>query len=230
MLVLLLTVLSLVCLYLGVMFLRRGLALTATATSYIRSAAQGYVVFEGEGSPLPGRSINAPFSGKPCLWWSTQVESLLGPVGNDRLAPNPDAFNKHFSTELFLFKDGTGECLVDPTEAEIHTRTQDVWYGNSCEVSSLHQARRSREPNDDFRFVEERIEPHERIVARGYFRTQENGSTKTNTLSQPPDGRRFLLSTVREDILARRLRLKALLALGCCVLLAACAVYAGGAA
>lgn len=225
MLVLLLATSSLICLCLGVMFLRRALALTATATSYIRSAAQGYVVLEGEGSPLTSHPITAPYSGTPCLWWSTQVESLLGPVGNDRLAPSSDAFNKHFSTELFLLKDGTGECRVDPAEADIRTNTRDVWYGNSFEVSSLHQSRRTREPGDDFRFVEERIELHQRIVARGYFQTQDNDGSKVNTLTRPPDGRRFLLSTVREDILAKRLRLNAVLALGLCVLLAACAVY-----
>lgn len=226
MLVLLLALSSLACLFAGTLFLKRALALTATATSYIRSAAQGYVVLEGEGSPLPGRSITAPFSGTPCLWWSTQVESLLGPVGNDRLAANPDAFNKHFSTELFLLKDGTGECLVDPAEATVRIKTCEVWYGSSAEANSRREARQA---GDDFRFIEERIELHQRIVARGYFQTQDKEGTKIHTLSQPPDGRHFLLSTVREDILAKRLRFKAVLTLGLCVLLAACAVYAAGA-
>ncbi|HEX7022164.1 MAG TPA: hypothetical protein VF171_04850, partial [Trueperaceae bacterium] len=121
MLVILLVLTSLACLFVGALFLKQALALTATATSYIRSAAQGYVVLEGEGLPLPGRSIHAPFSGKPCVWWSTQVESLLGPGTSERLAPSPDAFNKHFSTEPFLLRDGTGECCVDPTEADVRT-------------------------------------------------------------------------------------------------------------
>ena len=226
MLVFLLIAASLASLFAGTFYLKRALALTATATSYIRSAAQGYVVLEGEGSLLPGRSITAPFSGKPCLWWSSQVEPLLalGPGGDSRLAPNPDALNMHFSTEPFLLKDGTGDCLVDPNEATIHAKTREVWYGSSCEVSAL---RKQREANDDFRFVEERIDLHQRIVARGYFQTHDNGGAKTNTLTQPPDGRHFVLSTLREDLLAKRLRFKAVMALGSFVFLAACAVYAG---
>lgn len=226
MLIFLLVAASLACLIAGTLFLKRALALTATATSYIRSAAQGYVVLEGEGSLPPGHSNKAPFSGTPCLWWSSQVESLLalGPGGDSRLTPNPDALNMHFSTEPFLLKDGTGDCLVDPTEATIHAKTREVWYGSTFEVGVL---RKTRGADDDFRFVEERIDLHQRIVARGYFQTHGDGGTKTNTLSQPPDGRHFVLSTMREDLLAKRLRLKALLALGSFVLLAACAVYAG---
>jgi len=227
MLVLLLAALSLVCLYLGVTFLRRALALTATATSYIRSAAQGYVVLEGEGSPPPGHVIRGPFSGKPCLWWSTQVVSMLAPMpSGGGPAPNPGAFDRRSSTDPFLLKDGTGECFVDPTEAEVRASTKQTWYGSSMEVHSLSQAHLSPALEDDFRFVEERIELHQRIVARGYFRTQVNKNTQTNTLSQPPDGRHFVLSTVREDVMARRLRIRAALTLGLCVLLAACAVYA----
>ena len=228
MLVLLLAVTSLGCLYLGIRYLRHALALTATATSYIRSAAQGYVVFVGEGTPQPGsNSIVAPFSGKPCVWWSTQVESLLGPVSGERMAPSSDAFDKHFSSEPFLLRDGTGECLVDPAEADVHAVTKDIWYGSSMSGTSLRDARRSRGVDDDIRFVEERIELHQRIVARGYFQTHDNGGAKTNTLSQAPDGRHFVLSTVREDVLAERLRFKAVLALGLFVLLASCAVFAG---
>lgn len=229
MLIFLLIAASLASLFAGTLYLKRALVLTATATSYIRSAAQGYVVLEGEGSPLPGHDIKAPFSGIACLWWSSQVEPLLalGPGGDNRLAPNPDALNTHFSTEAFLLRDGTGDCLVYPAEATIHAKTREVWYGSSFEVGVL---RKTRAANDDFRFVEERIDLHQRIVARGYFQTHDNGGTKTNTLIQPPDGRHFVLSTMREDLLAKRLRFKALLALGSFVLLAACAVYAGSGA
>lgn len=226
MLVLLLTLASLSSLFVGTLLLKRALALTATATSYIRSAAQGYVALAGEGFPPPGRTITAPFSGKPCVWWSTQVESLLGPATNENLTPNPDAFNKHYSTDQFLLRDGTGVCRVDPAEADVRAQTRELWYGNLFEESSLRVARRSRGPDDLFRFVEERIELHQLIHARGYFQTQDDNGTKAHTLYRPPDGRSFLLTTVREDVLAKRLRLQAVLALSLCVALATCAVYA----
>ena len=78
MLVIVLAMASLGCFALGVHYLRQALALTGTAASYIRSAAQGYVVLVGEGAPMTGRPLVAPFSGKPCVWWSTQVEPLFG--------------------------------------------------------------------------------------------------------------------------------------------------------
>ncbi|HEV7165323.1 MAG TPA: hypothetical protein VGO35_08055 [Gammaproteobacteria bacterium] len=237
MFVLLLVIASLICLLVGIRFLRQALALTTTATSYIRSAAQGYVVLEGTGSPLPGRSIVAPFSGKPCVWWSTQVEPLLHV---DPRIPNQHAFDKRSSTDLFMLKDGTGECLVDPTSAEVRAMTRETWYSSSMDVGSISQARRSLALGDGFSFTEERIELHQRIVGSGYFRTVD-GDAQThgidggmalnpgvNTLSQPTDGRRFLLSTIPEDSLSRQLRIRAALMLLSCVVLAGCALYASG--
>lgn len=226
MLALLLTASSLLCLYLGVMFLRRALALTATATSYIRSAAQGYVVLEGEGSPLPGHIIKAPYSGTPCLWWSTQVVSTLAPGISGGPAPNPGAYDRRTSTDLFILKDGTGECLVDPAEAEVRARTLQTWHGNAPGAHPINDDPLASALEGDCRYVEERIDLHQRIVARGYFQTQDNKGTKINTLTRPLDGRHFVLSTVQEDVMAQRLRRKAVLALGLFVLLAACAVYA----
>ena len=229
---------SLGCLALGVHYLRQALAVTGTAASYIRSAAQGYVMLVGEGVSLGGRPMTAPFSGKPCLWWSTQVEVLMG----DRLqaGANRDAFNKHFSTQSFLLRDGTGECLVDPDAADVRAKSRDVWYGNSMSGDPTTAGRSTRSATDDLRYVEERIELHQRIVARGYFRTTHvvsvaadrqagvgTASPGSNTLGPAPDGRQFLISTVPEDILADRLRLRAGGALLMCVVLAGCAVLAG---
>src|SRR5690348_17351721 len=101
MLVIVLAMASLGCFALGVHYLRQALALTGTAASYIRSAAQGYVVLVGEGAPMTGRPLVAPFSGKPCVWWSTQVEPLFG-NRETGVVPSGDAFNKHFSTQSFL--------------------------------------------------------------------------------------------------------------------------------
>jgi hypothetical protein len=230
---------SLACLALGVHYLRQALAVTGTATSYIRSAAQGYVVLVGEGVPLSGHPMLAPFSGMPCVWWSTQVESTLGGLGGERIAPSGDAFNKHFSKGPFLLRDGSGECLVDPDSAEVQVKSRDVWYGSTMSGGSVAQGHRTRGVADDLRFVEERIELHQRIMVRGYFRTahadpaatQAPGPAPgTNVLGPPPDGRQFLISTVSEDILAKGLRLRAAGILLLCVALAICAVLAGRAA
>jgi E3 ubiquitin ligase len=240
MLVVLLVLASFTCLLLGVRYLRQALAVTGTAASYIRSAAQGYVVLVGEGIPLSGRPLVAPFSGKPCLWWSTQVEMMLGGVGDERIAPSGDAFNKHFSKGQFLLRDGSGACLVDPDSADVQVKSRDVWYGSSMSGGSVAQGNRTRGVTDDLRFVEERIELHQRIVARGYFRTAhaDPGATTrpasystvtpgTNVLCQPPDGRHFLISTISEEVLARNLRLRAAVALLSCAMLAGWALLAG---
>ena len=238
MLVILLALASLGCLALGVHYLRQALAVTGTAASYIRSAAQGYVVLVGEGVPLGDRPMVAPFSGRPCVWWSTQVEPLMGSRETGTV-PSGDAFNKHFSTQSFLLRDGTGECLVDPDLAEVHVKSRDVWYGGTLSGDPATTGRRTREATDDLRFVEERIELHQRIVASGYFRTTHADPSATarpaapatvvpgsNVLGPPPDGRRFLISTVREDVLADALRLRAAGALLLCAVLAGCALLA----
>lgn len=238
MLVVLLVFASLASLALGVHYLRQALAVTGTATSYIRSAAQGYARFVGEGSPLPGHPIVAPFSGRACVWWATQIDKL-GPAPADVV--NSHAFDRRTSTASFLLRDGTGECLVDPDQAEVQTVTRDVWYGNMHDGDPLRNARRERGLEDDCRYVEERIDLHQRIVAIGYLRTVQaeaeagtrqpgatlSGAPGTNVLCPPPDGRRFLLSTVSEDILASRLRVRAAVALLLSAVLAGCALLAG---
>ncbi len=239
MLTVLLALASLACLVLGVHYLRQALAVTGTATSYIRSAAQGYVVLVGEGTPLPGRSIVAPYSGKACLWWATQTESGLVQQAE---AVNSQAFNRRTSSDAFLLKDGTGECFVDPDLAEVHAITRQFWYGSSLDMSPLGNLHSERKLGDDIRYVEERIELHQRIVARGYFHTAHadpgavpppparpaSVAPGTPILGEAPDGRRFVLSTVREDVLAKRLRLRAALALLLCAVLAGCALLTGG--
>ncbi len=218
----------------GVHYLRQALAVTGTAASYIRSAAQGYVVLIGEGVPLPGHPIKAPFSGKPCVWWSTQVEALMR--SNHDPVPNSDAFDKHFSSLPFLLRDGSGECIVYPEAADVRVKSRDVWYGNSMTGGSIHQAQRTRSLTDDLQFVEERIELHQRIVANGYFQTTHTdpgtnpppgAAPGTNMLGPPPDDRHFLISTISEETLAQDLRLRAVLAFLSCAVLAGCAMLAG---
>lgn len=231
MIVSLLALAALCCVLAGVWLLRQALAVTSTATSYIRSAAQGYVVLEGAGSPISGHTISAPFSGKPCVWWSTIIEPVFAGSGSSRKPlPNPAVFDKRTSSELFLLKDGTGECRVDPAFAEVHALIRDVWYGSSLGIDSIRESYLSRNIESEFRYIEERIELHQRIVASGYFRTldeSDGAQGRINTLTQPMDGRKLMLSTVPEDKLAHRLRTRAILAMSLGVALAACAFYAG---
>lgn len=242
MLTVLLALASLACLVLGIRYLRQALAVTGTATSYIRSAAQGYVVLVGEGTPLPGRSIVAPYSGKECLWWATQLESLTERIGREIGAVNSQAFNRRTSTAAFLLKDGTGECLLDPDLADVDAITVEFWYGSSLDPDSSGKLRHERRLDDDLRYMEERIDLHQRIVARGYFRTihADPGAATpapnrpatavpgSNMLCAPPDGRHFLISTVPEDTMAKKLRFRAAVALLLCAVLAGCALFAGG--
>ena len=52
----------------------RNRAIEDTATSRVRSAAQGYVEISGLGV-LPPKSANkAPLTGIPCTWWRYKIE------------------------------------------------------------------------------------------------------------------------------------------------------------
>jgi len=50
--------------------------ITSTPTSKIKSAAQGLAEIKGHICPDKTQEINAPLSGKPCYWFSFEVEKL----------------------------------------------------------------------------------------------------------------------------------------------------------
>lgn len=91
-------------------------------TAKIRSAHQGYVELTGTARAMAGEPIVSPLSGTRCCWYSYKVERR-----NDKSWSTVE----HGESEgLFLLLDDTGQCVVDPEDADITTLHRDSWYGS----------------------------------------------------------------------------------------------------
>jgi hypothetical protein len=103
--------------------LHRLRAIVSTPTSRIASAAQGYVELIGR-----GRSGATPLISKlralPCLWYRWKVEQ--------RSSKNQwSTMDKGESSDYFVLRDESGDCIVDPEQAEIITKHKDEWISGS---------------------------------------------------------------------------------------------------
>lgn len=165
--VIILAVLAAVALVAGFVFLLRAWTVEQTPASLIRSAAQGYVKLEGHADLMPGPPILSPLTQSRCTWWSYKVEQR-GRSGRNQAW---STIEHGTSDDLFLIRDATGQCVIDPEAAEVIPATQTVWYGD--EPQPL------RGPpiggfalTSPYRYVEERIAPQDFIFAVGFFDTR----------------------------------------------------------
>jgi hypothetical protein len=135
--------------------LNRLRAIRDTPTSKIASAAQGYVELTGRSHPF-GEPLLGKLSLLPCLWYRYRIE-------------RQDSENKWKtmdsgeSDDTFILRDETGECVVDPEQAEIFTRHRDQWH------------------DGDYRYTEWKLIEHDSLYVIGQFRTQGGGSLEFNT-------------------------------------------------
>jgi hypothetical protein len=153
---------------------RKNRVIEDTATSRVRSAAQGYVELSGRGI-LPPNAVNrGPLTGVPCTWWRYKIEERRS-TGRSRAW---STIQSDTSAVPFLLDDGTGQCLVDPRGAEVFPGARDVWYGPSewpevripngtgvfgWLVDSLLKGK--------YRYTEYRLQPHQHVCALGAFRS-----------------------------------------------------------
>ncbi|HET9699731.1 MAG TPA: hypothetical protein VFP70_02305 [Burkholderiales bacterium] len=99
---------------------RRHRLIGDTPTSRIASAAQGYTELQGRASAPPGAALLSKLTALPCLWFRYVVEHRNSEDKWERV----DAGE---SGDTFLLRDGTGECVIDPEGAEIHSRHRQKW-------------------------------------------------------------------------------------------------------
>lgn len=89
-----------------------------TPTSRIASASQGYTELFGDGHPLSGTPLLSPVNGLPVLWYRLIIEERRGDKWVRTSTDESDA--------SFLLDDGSGQCAVDPTGAELLVSRKDV--------------------------------------------------------------------------------------------------------
>ena len=126
-----------------------------TPTSKIASAAQGYVELTGRGHPF-GEPLLGKLSLLPCLWYRYKIEQR----DSERKWRSMESGE---SDDTFTLRDETGECVVDPEQAEILTQHRDQWL------------------DGDYRYTEWKLIEHDSLYVIGQFRTQGGGSVEFDT-------------------------------------------------
>lgn len=159
-------------------FIHRYHIIEGTPTSKIRSAAQGYVELDGIGYLLPGTPIIAPLSGTPCTWFSFKVEEKVESFsGHSGSRSRWQTLRSGISDDLFLLKDDTGECVIDPEGAEVMHAISEVWYGDTpMWGGGIRRGRIGR-----YRYTEKRMHPGNTLYAIGQFRTIGGSQELPNT-------------------------------------------------
>jgi hypothetical protein len=141
-----------------------------TPTSRIRSAAQGYVELAGRSRALAGAANLAPLTQRPCVWWRYRIQRRTGSTAGGRQRTRWQAVQSGCSELPFLLDDGTGECIVQPSGAEMVTAETTTWYGDTPWPTQA-PGRRSPFGEPEYRYYEERIYEHEQVHVLGAFRT-----------------------------------------------------------
>jgi hypothetical protein len=148
---------SIISLFAWYSTLHRLRTITGTPTSNVASAAQGYVELQGSGRAYGETPLLGKLSRLPCLWYRYRIE--------EKNAKNEwRTKDTGESNEPFMLNDGSGNCIVDPTGAEIITKHKDTWHESAC------------------RYTEWKLISSDNIYIIGHFKTV-GGSTVERTLN-----------------------------------------------
>ena len=188
-LLLLLIVLTIYCLFYAYRSFHRFRFMEATATSKVRSAAQGYVELKGLGEWMKGDQLHSPFSGNRCLWYHCSIEEKQH---NGKRSTWINVFEQS-SQSLFHLVDETGACVIDPEHAHVFPEIERIWYGSSLEQQNhppeneIRWLARFRIGAGAYRFRERLIRPATQLYAIGDFQTHRNEASESSINRQVND-------------------------------------------
>ncbi|MFK8029300.1 MAG: GIDE domain-containing protein [Gammaproteobacteria bacterium] len=148
-----------VAFYWAFRYMVRARTLEDVPTSKIRSAEQGYVELEGHAELMDGPPVTSPLSRRECVWWSYTIE---------RMSNNSWVRVKSETSEsLFLIRDSTGTCIVDPEGADVFPEQMGKW--NSKTSSNLTGM--GTYTGRNYRYREFYLMPHELLCVIGLHKT-----------------------------------------------------------
>ncbi|MGB8517292.1 MAG: hypothetical protein WCD45_05330 [Gallionella sp.] len=159
--------------------LKRLRAIRDTPTSHIASAAQGYVELIGRGKMFGDTPVYSHLKQLPCLWYRYKIEES----SHSKEGESWRTLESGESPDSFMLCDETGECVIDPDQAEISTIYRDHW----------------RE--GDLRYTEWKLLQHDLIYVLGEFRTH-SGAVEFDANAELND----LLAEWKKDMPALRKR------------------------
>jgi len=174
-----------VLLYLSYMAFKRFRFMDATATSLIRSAAQGHVELKGLAEWMPNGAIVSPFSNSRCVWYHCTIDKR-STSGKRTTWTN---VSEQTSEALFRLQDDTGHCIVDPEKAHVVPEQDVTWYGNS-QGDYANAPRKSgviSVGSGRYRFRERLIRTATPVYALGWFRSFHTEVTETYVDRQTED-------------------------------------------
>lgn len=165
----------------GFVMLYRARLIENTPTSRVRSASQGYAELAGLMSLMPGDPIVCPLTASRCCWWNYAVEERQTRYSNGKRRTEWITVDSGTSDALFLLKDDTGECVIDPEGATVIPNKKRRWYGSSRRPRNAPVSGGGvlggllGSAFSSYRYTEELLFPGRPIYAIGLFRTHGDG-------------------------------------------------------
>jgi hypothetical protein len=156
------------CWYFGFRNWRLARLIDDTPQSRIRSAAQGYVELAGVARRTDGQPNLAPLTRLPCVWWQFRIEHRTGMGRNRRWA----TVNQGSSVAPFRIADDTGDCLINPSGADVRPGSTMSWRGSlPWPIPPGEGHRYTGLDGGDYRYTEHRIDEQVNVHVIGDFCT-----------------------------------------------------------
>lgn len=138
-------------------------------TSTARSVAQGYVEIVGRQYPAGGEALLAPLTGTACTWWHYKIEEYRRSLADGGRRTNRVVLEEATSAEPILFKDATGQLLVNPQGAEVQPSVTSCWYSEELARSRPMRVRSARRGR--YYYTEECMRVGARMYVAGELHT-----------------------------------------------------------
>ena len=154
--------------------LRRARIIEDTPTSKVRSAAQGYVELIGIGQYFSEKPVFAPLTLTECIWYHYEIEKKEVRHTSKGTETHWRTVESKYSPDYFKLLDDTGHCVINPHDAEVHSKIEDRWYGHSrwpSKASVINARKKSFFTSGDYRYTEKRIHHGNALYILGHFRT-----------------------------------------------------------
>jgi E3 Ubiquitin ligase len=177
-------------------------AIKATPTSNVNFATDGYVAFDGTAQAVDGTTLTAPLTGAACLWYHAKIEEWKRKT--TKSGASWHTVRIRTSSEPFILRDSSGECVVFPEAAEAICTDRSVWFGPTPIPGDKNPPRKGPFESPEgtvkvygasdkkYRYTEERIYAGNPLYALGQFSAgaadDDQDDDEPDPVTTPDDG------------------------------------------